>query len=155
MKEATSNPGWIHGPMGSEDSDSTHNPSIVAAAAFILENHFPGPIDKSRSQDDPAQTATLRLVRAALSTIFLDPRLAFFTAAPRRLPILGPRTFPSSSPSEEDFAFVSTTSNRAYVAVPACLAHLPAHYKRAWMVEPFDPLVHPRIYPGSIYPTWI
>ncbi|KAK4225286.1 heterokaryon incompatibility protein-domain-containing protein [Podospora fimiseda] len=97
-------------------SSSPAAPQIHSAASFIL-SHFSAP-------DSHLPTLT-RFI-----SILLNPRLQFLTLSPRLLslpPILG------------SFCFTPSFSNRSYLAVPACLAHLPAWYQYGWVIEPFDP----------------
>ena len=112
MKEATEET-WQWGTLG--DSINTR----LEDAASTLLSHF------GASQGDLD-----RMTR--FLTCILDPRLVFFTAAPRRLPC-----------GAGDFAMVPSISNRSWIAVPAAIAHLPSWQKRAWVVEPFDPAAGP------------
>ncbi|KAM7220118.1 hypothetical protein V8F06_004446 [Rhypophila decipiens] len=132
MQQDTSDEGWIHGPLG-EATDSRFS----STAEAVLKHLFPS---SSQEEFDALRTQHVQPITRCLTTLF-DPRLPFFTAAPRRLPL-----------GNGDHAFVSSTSNRAYIAVPAAIAHLPAHYKREWDIEPFDPLVEPEKLPDDHLP---
>ena len=117
-KDTDNNEAWIHGPMGVAADDK-----FTGAAESILKHFY---------NDHPEDYETLpshylpTIVRCL--TCLFDPRLPFFTISPRALPV-----------GNQDFAFTSSISNKSYVAVPSAIAHLPGHYKRAWIIEPFDP----------------
>lgn len=60
----------------------------------------------------------------------LDPRLKAFATQPRRLAV-----------SPDDYAIIGQTTNVGYVAIPLAFAHASADLERAWVLEPFDPVV--------------
>ncbi|KAM7186695.1 hypothetical protein V8F33_011682 [Rhypophila sp. PSN 637] len=132
MQSDTCDPAWIHGPLG-ESTDPRFTKTAEAVLKHFFQSSSPEEYESQRSQH-------LQLIIRSLTTLF-DPRLPFFTAAPRRLPL-----------GNGDHAFVSSTSNRAYVAVPVAIAHLPAHFKREWNIEPFDPLAEPENLPDDHLP---
>ncbi|KAK3988742.1 heterokaryon incompatibility protein-domain-containing protein [Cladorrhinum sp. PSN332] len=110
---------YLHGPI--DGLSPTPPPAQIISAASSLLAHFSAP-----------ESTLPTLTRYFL--ILLDPRLPFLTVSPRLLslpPILG------------SFCLTPSTSNRSYLAVPACLAHLPPWHQYGWVVEPFDPLAPP------------
>ncbi|KAG7284577.1 hypothetical protein NEMBOFW57_010955 [Staphylotrichum longicolle] len=119
MQQSTT--AWLHGTLG-----TTSDPLLIPAAEAFLAL-----FSKPPSAAPPS--STLGLLTRSLTTL-LDPRLFLFTAEARRLPL---------SPSLGHAVLTPSTSNRAYVAIPAALAHLPGWYDRAWHVEPFDPAGKP------------
>ncbi|KAK4215474.1 heterokaryon incompatibility protein-domain-containing protein [Rhypophila decipiens] len=132
MQQDTSDPSWIHGPMG-ESKDARFANTAEAVLRHFFQSASPEEYQYQCSEH-------LGTMIRSLTTLF-DPRLPFFTAAPRRLPL-----------GNGDHAFVASTSNRAYVAVPVAVAHLPAHFKREWNIEPFDPLAEPENLPDDHLP---
>ncbi|KAK4135995.1 hypothetical protein BT67DRAFT_229024 [Trichocladium antarcticum] len=116
LQTTTASPSWIHGPI-----PCPPNPALLPAAHGLLSLLSPPP----RTSPALLLQNTLR----ALTTL-LDPRLHILAPNPRNIPLgtaLGAALLTTS------------TSNRSYVALPTCLAHVPACYSRAWIVEPFDP----------------
>jgi hypothetical protein len=116
MRKDTST--WLHGIIGSDT-----NPALTPATHSLLAYFNP------RNNPEPTQGSTLATLTQALTTL-LDARFYMLVPNPRRLPL---------SPTIGTTLLTSATSNRAYIAVPAALAHLPAWFDRAWLVEPFDP----------------
>ncbi|KAJ1323293.1 HET domain-containing protein [Microdochium nivale] len=92
--------------------------------------------------DEPALRTATRFLRT-----ILDPALKFLAAAPRLLP-LGSH----DDNEDKDFAVTCSSSNRAYIAIPLAVAHLPASHKRAWVLEPFDPARDPPETPADFLP---
>ncbi|KAK4164737.1 hypothetical protein QBC43DRAFT_46382 [Cladorrhinum sp. PSN259] len=92
-------------------------PAGIIAAATALLAHF--------SATEKHLPTLIRFI-----TILLDPRLPFLTVGPRLLPL------PSILGS---FALTPSFSNKSYLAVPLCLAHLPPWHQYGWVIEPFDP----------------
>jgi hypothetical protein len=110
---------WIYGTMGIDS-----NARLTEAASNLL-SHFSG----KKGEGDPISTANLLDTIIRFFSCLLDPRLALLNLRPRRLPV-GPG----------DFTFTARVSCRSYIAVPVAIAHLPLWQKRAWIVEPFDPI---------------
>jgi hypothetical protein len=130
MLQATCAAGWLHDPVGSRT-----DPALSAAARSLLSlfpNTSPtnGSDTPTTTTDTPDDATRLQNATLALTTL-LDPRLLLLTPNPRRLPL---------SPALGFAALTPSASNKAYVAVPAALAHLPGFYDRAWVIEPFDPV---------------
>ncbi|KAK5653813.1 hypothetical protein OQA88_7971 [Cercophora sp. LCS_1] len=73
-------------------------------------------------------------------TTILDPRIGGLCDLPHRLPFtVANSSQPDTDPAPtSDCAITFSTFSRAWIAVPAALAHLSAWRKRAWVVEPFD-----------------
>ncbi|KAK4119799.1 hypothetical protein N657DRAFT_693430 [Parathielavia appendiculata] len=139
MLQTTSTSAWMFEPLG----DQTH-PSLIPAVHSLLAlfNSTPPPPsntdNNNTSESQPRQSThpvvtpeQLETLNRALTTL-LDPRLLLFTPNPRRLPL---------SLALGTAALTPAASNRSYIAVPACLAHLPGHFERAWVIEPFNPPV--------------
>ncbi|KAL2135132.1 hypothetical protein VTI74DRAFT_9725 [Chaetomium olivicolor] len=126
MQQTTSDT-WLHGTIG---YISEPRLAPAACALLILFNKFPSSsqMDGDRSDEDLVDLMTRSL------TALLDPRLLLFTTEPRLLRL---------SRALGTAALTDATSNRAYIAVPAALAHLPGYYNRAWVLEPFDPAAPP------------
>ncbi|KXJ87377.1 hypothetical protein Micbo1qcDRAFT_139463, partial [Microdochium bolleyi] len=136
--------GWEQGVLGVVDDET------LLPAARALLGVLSGRRDASVDNDDE----TLRTAARFLRTI-LDPALKFFTAAPRLLPISGSSSSsPSSSTRSEeiDYAVTFSSSNRAYIAVPLAVAHLPERLTRAWVLEPFDAARDPPERPADFLP---
>jgi hypothetical protein len=138
MLQATCSAGWIHEPVGSRT-----DPALSAAAHSLLSlfpdtgyaddpqlNRNTTTTTTTTTANTPDDTALLQNTTLALTTL-LDPRLLILTPSPRRLPL---------SPALGFAALTPSGSNKAYIAVPAALAHLPGFYDRAWAIEPFDPV---------------
>ncbi|KAH7024532.1 uncharacterized protein B0I36DRAFT_331589 [Microdochium trichocladiopsis] len=138
---------WMHGVLG-EDEDERLVPAArdllgilsqseanngtngsehleAAVAALQLEPRHNG--EHSRDEDEADIRRTVRFLRT-----ILDPRIKFYTVAPRRLPV-----------SSDDHAFIMSSSNTGYITVPLAVAGLPSWQKRAWVLEPFDPVNDP------------
>lgn len=122
MNKDTNTETWNHGPMG-----LTSDIKFTSAAEQILKHFYQSRPD---SHDNLPAHYLPTIIRSL--TCLFDPRLPFFTISPRVLPT-----------GNTDFAFTASTSNKSYVAIPSAIAHLPAHYKRAWIIEPFDPSAEP------------
>jgi hypothetical protein len=110
---------WYYGTMGIGS-----NARLTEAASSLL-SHFSG----KKEEGDPIPTANRLATVVRFFTCLLDPRLALLNMTPRCLPA-GPG----------DFAITAPVSCRSYIAVPVAIAHLPLWQKRAWIVEPFDPI---------------
>jgi hypothetical protein len=120
MRKDTSG-SWMKGSMG-EYGD----PRLTAAATSLLQ-HFP---EGQVADAEQRHAYIANLVK--FLTCVLEPRLSFFTVNPRRLPC-----------GDADHAITQSQSNRSWIAVPVAIAHLPSWQKRAWVVEPFDPMARP------------
>ncbi|KAK4184207.1 heterokaryon incompatibility protein-domain-containing protein [Podospora australis] len=106
---------YLHGVLGGL---LCPDPRIAAAGTSVFA-HF--------AVDAPAEDQAA--VMGRFFSLLLDPRLRFFTMSPRRLPL------PSLMGS---CGFIPAVPDRAYLAVPLALVHLPDWQERAWVVEPFD-----------------
>ena len=115
MREATEGT-WQYGTLG-----NAIDTRLKGAASTLLSYFFLPQKDKLLQKSYELEKLTRFL------TCILDPRLIFFTAAPRRLPC-----------GAGDFAITPSISNRSWIAIPAAIAHLPSWQKRAWVIEPFD-----------------
>lgn len=113
-----------HGMMGDAADER------LTEAARFLYNHFTTQADSSNASDRDIDSDIQRLTR--FLTCVLDPRLAILTVNPRRVAL-----------GNGDYAMTTSTSNRAWVAIPAATAHIPAWQRRAWFLEPFDPSSEP------------
>ncbi|KAM7196279.1 Heterokaryon incompatibility protein (HET) domain containing protein [Naviculisporaceae sp. PSN 640] len=132
MRDGTNNTAWT---CNHDVMDISPNPKFTTTAESLLRHFFPDPKD----YEVRAKEYLPQIIRS-VTTLF-DPRLPFFTTSPRRLPL-----------GNGDHAFVACSSNIAYIAVPVCLAHLPASYLRAWTLEPFDPQGPPENLPDDHLP---
>ncbi|KAJ4286359.1 hypothetical protein N0V88_008065 [Collariella sp. IMI 366227] len=122
MRKITSD-AWLHGIIG----DAT-DPNLAPAARTLLAF-----FNQPTTTPDGNDTDLVARATRSLTTL-INPCLLLFTPSPRLLPL---------SPSLGTAALTPGTSNKSYVAVPAALAHLPGHYERAWVLEPFDPVAPP------------
>ncbi|KAK4038626.1 hypothetical protein C8A01DRAFT_37395 [Parachaetomium inaequale] len=116
MEQTTSS--FMHGTLGTYT-----NPTLMPAANSLLAL-----FNTTSTTPEQTEEATLAL------TTLLDPRFHLLTPSPRTL---------SLSPALGGPLLTTAPSNRSYVAIPTCLAHLPAWHDRAWAIEPFDPTAEP------------
>ncbi|KAK4096390.1 hypothetical protein N658DRAFT_362154 [Parathielavia hyrcaniae] len=138
MLQATSTPAWMYEPLG----DQTHPGLTLAVHSLLALFNTTPPAPPTSNTDSnsnktpkpqpnqPPPTTTQEQIETLLNralTTLLDPRLLLFTPNPRRLPL---------SRALGTAALTPAASNRSYIAVPTCLAHLPGRYDRAWVVEP-------------------
>ncbi|KAK4141459.1 uncharacterized protein C8A04DRAFT_14063 [Dichotomopilus funicola] len=122
----TSTVTWMHGTLGTFTS-----PSVIAAAQSLLVL-LSSATGNARPRDADHDQEVVKQLALALTTL-LDPRLYLLTPNPRRVPVL-----PKGS-NARSAILTPSPSNRSYIAVPTCLAHLPGWFDRAWVIEPFDP----------------
>lgn len=123
---------WSYEVMGDASDER-----LADAASFLLD-HLTTKDEVSqegRDRDRDVQAMVKFL------TCILDPRLSFLTIAPRRL-----------ARGNGDFAFTASGSNRAWIAIPAAIAHLQGWQKRAWALSPCNPSTEPRETPQDHLP---
>jgi hypothetical protein len=111
---------WVHGTF------DCYNTKFTDAAIELL-SYFGIAKDNTPDFDQNYLQQSVRFL-----TCITDCRLKFLTVTPRRI-----------QARAGDFAITQLISNRSWVAVPVAIAHLPISYKKAWIIEPFDPSADP------------
>ncbi|KAK4459465.1 heterokaryon incompatibility protein-domain-containing protein [Cladorrhinum samala] len=114
---------WQHGIVDGIQA-SPPDARILSAASSLLSHLSP------LSTDSEPHLAIL----TRFFNIILDPRSSQLCRSSRLLPV---------SPLLGDYAITTPASNRSYLAVPLCLAHLPPWHDYCWVIEPFDPSAEP------------